>query len=132
LSDCESIFAVYPRRVAKRAALKSIHGAIERLIKGEYEGNPVTSEEAIAGLKNRVIMFAQSAAGKKDKFTPYPATWFNASRYLDDPTEWEDNGNGQPQGQFNSASAARSQRSKQNILDGILANASRRDALVQS
>jgi hypothetical protein len=94
-SDCEAIYKAYPRRVGKGDAIPAIKKALECIIKGEYQGNEVTAEEAIAGLKNRVIMFAQSAAGHKGAYTPHPASWFNKKRYLDDPKEWEDHGNGE-------------------------------------
>jgi uncharacterized protein YdaU (DUF1376 family) len=90
LSDLELIYQEYPRRVGKRAALAAIKLALSRLEKDEYRGKPLTREQAIAGLKNRVVMFAQSAAGRRGSFTPHPATWFNKSRYLDDPKEWND------------------------------------------
>jgi hypothetical protein len=85
LSDCETIYGAYPRKVGKAAAVRAIQKAIARLVEGEYGGKSLTVAEAIAGLRNRVIMFAQAPAGRKAKFTPHAATWFNRSSYLDDP-----------------------------------------------
>ncbi len=91
------IYAAYPRHVGKIDAMKAIEKAIHRLIKGEYEGHCMSRAQAIAGLKERALMFAGSPAGQKEKFTPYPATWFNRGRYLDDIEEWNhEEGNRSP------------------------------------
>jgi hypothetical protein len=77
--DIESVYRAYPRKVARGAALKAIEGALNRL----------ESPDPVAYLISKAKAFAESEAGNKGKFTPHPATWFNQSRYLDDPKEWE-------------------------------------------
>jgi len=88
--ELDEIYQAYPRHIGKRDAIRAIEKAIQRLKAGEYKGRSLSRIQAIAGLKNRAIMFSQSAAGKKKDFTPHPATWFNRSSYLDDPKEWQD------------------------------------------
>ncbi len=74
----DSIYAAYPRKVARPEALKAIARALK----------------AIAGptLLERTQAFASAAAlwGDDDrKFIPHPATWFNQARYDDDPETWK-------------------------------------------
>jgi hypothetical protein len=88
-SQVNEIYQLYPRKVEKREALKAITAAIKRVREGEYKNDGVSEAEAIAGIKDRTALFAQSPAGNRGKYTPYPATWFNRSRYLDDPKEWD-------------------------------------------
>jgi hypothetical protein len=78
-SDIESVYLQYPRKTAKAAALKAIKKSLENL----------DDENPVAALRARVIEFANSPAGHKGEFVPYPATWFNRKQYLDDPKEWE-------------------------------------------
>jgi hypothetical protein len=78
-SEIESVYQQYPRKTAKAAALKAIKKALDNL----------DDENPVAALRGRVIEFANSPAGHKGEFVPYPATWFNAKQYLDDPKEWE-------------------------------------------
>jgi len=44
--------------------------------------------QAVQYLKERTIDFAKSPAGQNGKYTPHPATWFNAGRYSDEDAEW--------------------------------------------
>jgi hypothetical protein len=78
-SEIESVYLEYPRKVAKADALKAIKKALENL----------DEEDPVVALRERVREFAESPAGKKGEFVPYPASWFNAKHYLDDPGEWE-------------------------------------------
>jgi hypothetical protein len=88
-SQVEEIYETYPRKTGKRQALKAINAAIKRVENGEYKNEKRSQSEAIAGIKNRTAMFAQSSAGRRGQFTPHPATWFNRSSYLDDPKSWD-------------------------------------------
>ena len=72
------IYAAYPRKVGKAAALRAIERAIKRIPK----------TDAAEWLMARTKEFAASPAGKKGIYTPHPATWFNQGRYDDDPREW--------------------------------------------
>jgi hypothetical protein len=77
----ESIYDLYPRKIGRSAALKAIDKSI-KLIALRGEENP------LGFLQDRVLAFAQSPAGQAGKYTPHPATWFNQSRYDDNPAEW--------------------------------------------
>lgn len=72
--EIEAIFNAYPRQVARGAAVKAIAKALK----------VVSFDELLA----KVSEFANSPAGQKGTYTPHPATWFNAQRWKDDPTEW--------------------------------------------
>lgn len=74
-SVIEDVYQLYPRKVGKKKALKKIRKALE---------DDISSEE----LKEKVRLYAESVKDKNRQFIPYPATWFNQGRYLDDPKEW--------------------------------------------
>ena len=78
-SDIESIYQEYPRKVGKGEALKAIQKALET----------IDADDPVTSLRARVIEFAESPAGHKGEFVPYPAKWFSKKRYLDDAKEWE-------------------------------------------
>lgn len=72
---CEPLFegfwAAYPRKVAKRAALKAFRHALTR----------ASHAEILAGAKR------YSASKPDPKFTAHPASWLNADRWLDEPVK---------------------------------------------
>jgi len=74
---------VYPRKVAKPAALKAYARAIASL-KAEHDGT------ADQWLLARTRQFAQSPAGQAGRYCPHPATWLNQERFNDDPQEWDE------------------------------------------
>lgn len=78
-AELESIYAAYPRRVAKQAALKAIAHALALITKRNGVHDPA------AWLLARTQAYAASRASEDQKFTPYPATWFNRGSYDDDP-----------------------------------------------
>jgi hypothetical protein len=79
------IYSAYPRKLGKAAASKAIIKALAE-IAHRLDG----PEDPVEWLLERVRRFADSPAGKKGKYTPHPATWFNAGRFDDDPNEWLD------------------------------------------
>ena len=79
----KSVYAEYPRKIGKAAALKAIARALKAIAKAD---DPPA--DPVAWLIERVRQFAQSPAGLAGRFTPHPASWFNAERYDDDPDEW--------------------------------------------
>ncbi|MGA9986683.1 MAG: hypothetical protein WA383_21400 [Terriglobales bacterium] len=89
---CLEAYELYPRRIGRQAALAAIKRALARLPR-ELAGD-WWEDDPIGFLANRLRLFAMSPAGKRGPYTPYPATWFNQSRYLDDFLEWyrEDEG----------------------------------------
>ena len=94
--DAEEIYGIYPRKIGRREALRAITNAIYRLKNGS-EGPPgilQSFDDVRLYLIQRTRLFADSSAGQAGVYTPHPATWFNASRYLDDESEWSKHGNG--------------------------------------
>ena len=82
------IYEAYPRKVGRRDALRSIERALERLPRElKWEGN---EEDLPYWLLGKVEEYAKTPAGNRGYLTPHPSTWFNQSRYLDDPKEWEE------------------------------------------
>jgi len=88
------IYSKYPRKVGRGAALKAITRAVQRLDSGEADDKLHPADSRADFLRDAVEAFADSPAGKAGEYTPHPATWFNQSRYLDDPKEWQRNSNG--------------------------------------
>lgn len=83
----QEIYKLYPRKAAPRDAQKAIISALKRLpqeLKNQSE-NPLSH---VDWLKERTRLFAESNAGQAGDFVPYPATWFNGSRYLEDERDW--------------------------------------------
>lgn len=72
----DDIYAAYPRKVGKQAAIKAIQ-------KWGKLGLPnlLTKTKAFAAC------VAQWPEAEK-KFCPHPATWFNRGSFDDDPKEW--------------------------------------------
>lgn len=77
----EAIYAAYPRKIGKTAAIEKIRIALQSLHKEH-------GDENFSFLLDRTRKFANSPAGKRGEFTPHPSTWYNQGRYLDDPNEW--------------------------------------------
>lgn len=85
------IYSVYPRHVGRDAAIKAIERATKRL--SEEEG--VTPDEArrtlyMAAKRYSECPLVQYRKSRNEMFLiPHPSTFFNQTRYLDDPAEWE-------------------------------------------
>ena len=77
LNQAERLYAAYPRKVARDAALKAIAQALKR------------PDVTFNSLMEAVSEYATSREGKDPNLTPYPATWFNAGRWNDDRAEWK-------------------------------------------
>ena len=76
-AEAEAIFALYPRKVGKQAALRAIVKAL-----GKIPGDV---------LSERVRTFASIVGRWREAdhaFIPHPSTWFNEGRFDDDPNEW--------------------------------------------
>lgn len=72
------VYASYPRKVGKKAALAAICRA----------GKTVDHQELLTA----TIDFAEATGRwppERHQFIPHPATFFNQGRYEDDPKEWE-------------------------------------------
>lgn len=70
----ELVYAEYPRRVGKDAAIKKIISAIK--------------DVGFQKLLVRTKQYAEMTEFKDKQFIPHPSTWFNQGRYKDDPDEW--------------------------------------------
>lgn len=78
----ERIYAAYPRKVAKPAALKAIRKALESI-----------DGESLLAL---VEAYSEARRGQDQQYTPHPATWFNGQRWADDPATWRTDDKRQP------------------------------------
>lgn len=85
-----SIYNAYPRKVARRRALRAIDQALKRLTSSK---SPEPSGGWAAWLLDRTRRYhdirRRHWSDEVEKFTPHPATWFNDERYHDDPETWE-------------------------------------------
>jgi len=83
----EAIYAAYPRKIGKQAALKAIARAASRI-----SGRPDLGETpAMEWLRVRTLAYAGAVAkwpAGDERFIPHPATWFNRGSYDDDPATW--------------------------------------------
>jgi hypothetical protein len=73
----EEIYAAYPKKVGRQAALKAIAKAIESI--------------APERLLERTRAYAQAVAqwdADARQYVPYPSTWFNRGSFDDDPGAW--------------------------------------------
>jgi hypothetical protein len=97
------IYAAYPRKVGKQAALKAIRKAIKRLegqpvhigledfdiLKAKYGiGAAITASRFIL-VKTEAYAAATATWPEEEKqYIPHCATWMNRGSYDDDPKEW--------------------------------------------
>jgi hypothetical protein len=82
----DDLYQTYPRHVGIGAAIPAIIKALKRLHTSEAQYLNGENPELFLAKKTRE--FRESPAGQKGTLTPHPSTWFNQSRYLDDPKEW--------------------------------------------
>lgn len=69
-----TIYLAYPRKVARKAALKAIKKAL--------------LEEPFGSLLDAVEEYAEARKGQDSQYTPHPSTWFNQERWADDRDDW--------------------------------------------
>ena len=74
-NQCESIYLLYPKKVGKGAAIKSIEKALKKI---SYED-----------LQSIVETYAKKSSWQDKQYIPAPAVWFNQERWEDDQAEWE-------------------------------------------
>ena len=82
------IYDAYPRKIARRAAIRAISNALTRIHDGEVNQKPLNWDRAFEFLLVKTQQYAESPAGNRENFTPHPTTFFNQSRYLDHEIEW--------------------------------------------
>ncbi len=71
----EDIYQAYPRHESKLDAFQAIDKAIRKGFGRAF-------------LLERTLAYAKTQPARS-KFTPLPASWFNAQRFNDDPSEWD-------------------------------------------
>ncbi len=76
----ELIYAEYPRKVARKDALRAISKALASV---EFKD-----------LLAKTQAYARAVAGMDPQYIPHPATWFNRESYNDNPLEWNPKRNG--------------------------------------
>lgn len=90
-SLAEAIYLVYPRKEGRKKALEAITKALKQ--------SGLTEIEMQARV--RAYKEATDRWPEKDKrFIPFPATWFNQHRFMDDPAMWERPDSGSPEHGF--------------------------------
>jgi hypothetical protein len=85
----EDIYAAYPRKVGRGAAIKAIQKAAKLIAP---KPSSMTRFSPYEVLLERTQAFAKATASwpEADRhFICHPATWFNRGSYDDDPKEWE-------------------------------------------
>ena len=116
-----TIYALYPRKVGRVAALKAIARAA-KVVQVERKCDPT---EARRFLYAATRAYARSPAGNNPdrSLIPHPTTFFNQGRYFDDPKEWQLGGsNGQQQHRKEervSAAAERGNKSRDGIREAL-------------
>ncbi len=82
-SQADEIYAAYPKKVGRPAALRAIRRAL--------------AKHAFDFLLERTRLFAQTC-NSPTEFIPFPSTWFNQERFNDNPSTWRRTGgsNGKP------------------------------------
>lgn len=77
--NAEAVYAAYPRKIGKQAALKAITSAQKKAF--------ITWDALLAKTVSYANAVAQWPESEK-QYIPHPATWFNRGSYEDDPNEW--------------------------------------------
>jgi hypothetical protein len=75
-------YAIYPRKVARNAAIKAYEKAI-KLIQAEHDFD---RSEAVDWLNRKTEALVSVLIQKDEEFRPHPATWLNAGMYNDEPS----------------------------------------------
>lgn len=70
--EFDTFWAQYPRKVGKQAALRAYKKSLKM----------TTAEKILDGVQ----LLKRETAGKEPDFIPHAATWLNAGRWDDEPT----------------------------------------------
>ncbi|MCH6256693.1 hypothetical protein MLD52_09055 [Puniceicoccaceae bacterium K14] len=82
--QCEAIYQLYPKKVAKPKALQAIEKALK----------DTAFEKLETATRNFAVAVSDWAMEDQKRFCPHPSTWFNQRRFEDDPTTWARGGSG--------------------------------------
>lgn len=77
VAAAERIYAAYPRKVGKQAAVRVIAKALLR-----------HDPDMIAAKVGEYAKAVATWPAEDRQFVPHPATWFNQGRWEDDPVNW--------------------------------------------
>lgn len=91
--SADRIYAAYPRKVGRTAAIKAIRRALDSLGNAQV----MDGTKPPAWLLERTTAYANATAAwsvHDRQFIPHPATWFNQGRFHDDDSTWQRNSNG--------------------------------------
>lgn len=80
----EEIWACYPKKENKKEGMEAIIKALKNGRDSQF-------------LQERTLLFAKAVAGKDRQYIPFPATWFNAERFNNDPSTYAANNQGNTQ-----------------------------------
>lgn len=76
-AEIAAIYAAYPRKIGKQAALKAIRKALK-------DKSPAWLLDAVQNYAKATAMWPE----EDRKYIPHMATWVNRGSYDDDPQEW--------------------------------------------
>lgn len=79
----ETIYAAYPRREGKKAALKAIAAAMRDVPSSDLLQKTMQYAKAVSKWSRHVRYKDQR------DLVPFPQKWFNQGRYMDDQSAWE-------------------------------------------
>jgi len=84
LKAAERIYSLYPRKIARKKAIKAICAALAEVeARGEPDPESYLSVRTSSYAASRKAILAKDP--DSENFTPHPASWFNAGRYDDEP-----------------------------------------------
>jgi hypothetical protein len=72
--QAEAIYQAYPKRLQKKVAIAAIKAQLT-----QYDAEMILE---------KTKLWAKAREGHPACYTPYPATWFNQQRFLEDASEW--------------------------------------------
>ncbi len=82
--EAEKIYLIYPRHVAPDEAKKAIDVALQKV---EYDYLLAKTTQFAEAVNSWPSSYRYTQDGRDT--CPYPATWFNKGRYLEEASEWK-------------------------------------------
>jgi len=88
LNPAEAIYAAYPRKVGKTAAIKAIKAALQAMDK-EHSTRSQSIHLTLLTITQQYAAAVAKWPARDRQFIPHASTWFNRGSYNDDPKEWQ-------------------------------------------
>lgn len=88
-AQVDAIYKLYPKKLAPIHAKKAIRQSVRLVMRGDADHSAMSLADALKYLGQRLRLYAQRVQGSDRQLIPYPATWFNAGRFWDDPENWK-------------------------------------------